>query len=803
MFLNLSFAKILETMFGKKSGKKNPSRSHHARLQIEVFESREVPAVLTIGGSVYEDKNGNGIRDISETGLGGVPLELRNAQGILVSTTISASDGTYRFDKSSSLPAQSLTKKYETTVNPTKANYTGVVSLPGFDSSLGILDSVELVLTAAGSTTLRAENLEDDPETVSMQPTGSFKVSMAGLSAVEVTANPAITQFNLGAADGVNDYAGTSGRSSGPVSLNGSNSMTFSGAALSMFSTSTINLNLLSRVSVMSSSPGNVLLSATSMVNMNVAVVYHYRAIPPLDPGNYTVTEASQPTGYYDGLVTTNNIAPIPGSIGLNTVSVTLAQTPITQLNFGEVKPVSVSGLVRMLPDGITQQSTQPILGAIVTLQGTNDMGQAVNKQVVTAADGTFSFAGLRPGTYELTTSAGKRIMADALAGSAGGVAGTSQISQISLPSGTNGTSYIFNAIVPSTLVGTSYQDNNANGIYDANDSLLANVNLTLTGTDYKGRAVTLTTKTDSFGEYSFANVLPGTYTVKVTTPTGMLTGGVKAGSLGGVVSTDSVSNIKIGQDAYAENYDFAFVNPAKVTGFVYHDQNNDGARSVANSPTVDPGVGTVTVTLTGQDINGNPVNLTTKTLADGSYEFSNLKPGTYRIQSTVPTGYLEGKATAGNANGAVIRSSSISGLSLSAGQTATDYNFGLLKPTVISGVVANDLAANNRYDAGDPGLAGIILTLTGTDAFGKAVSLQTATGAGGAYSFGTLTPGNYTLRVGTIPVGYTAPVVQNGSLGGTVSGTAISLALNQGTSGTGYNFLVQVVGRSKRGFFN
>lgn len=799
----LGIEKILGTLFGKKSGKKSTKTSKHTVLQIEVFESRQMPAVLTIGGSVYEDKNGNGIRDISETGLGGVPLELRNSQGVLVATTTSAADGTYRFDKSSSLPAQSLTKKYETTVNPTKANYTGVVSLPGFDSSLGVLDSVEIILTASGSTTLRAENLEDDAETVTMQPSGSFKVSMAGLSAVEVNSNPAITQFNLGASDGVSDYGGTSGSTLGPVSLNGSKSMTYSGSALSMFSTSTINLNLTSRVSVMSSSPGNVLLSATSMVGMNVAVVYHYRAIPPLDPGNYTVTEATQPTGYYDGLVTTNNITPIPGSIGLNTVNVTLSQTPITQLNFGEVKPASVSGIVRLLPDGITQQSNQPILGAVVTLQGTNDMGQSVNQQVVTTADGTFSFAGLRPGTYQLTTTAGKRIMADAQLGTAGGTAGTSQISQIPLGSGTIGTNYIFNAIVPSALVGTSYQDNNANGVYDGNDTLLANVNLTLTGTDYKGRAVTLTAQTDSFGEYSFANVLPGTYSVKVTTPAGMLTGQVKAGSLGGVVGADTVSNIKIGQDAYAENYDFGFVNPARVTGFVFHDQNNDGARQVGNSPTVDPGVSAVTVTLTGQDINGNMVNLTTKTLADGSYEFNNLKPGTYRIQSTVPAGFLEGKASAGNANGAVIRSSAISGLSLTAGQNATDYNFGLLKPTVISGVVANDLGANNRYDAGDPGLAGIVLSLTGTDAFGKAISLQTTTNAAGAYSFGTLSPGTYTLRLGAIPAGYTAPVVQNGSLGGTVAGTAIGLALNQGQAGTGYNFLVQVVGRSKRGFFN
>lgn len=797
------FKRIIEKLYGSETSLKNPS----VRPCLEAFEDRQVPALLSVAGSVYDDLNGNGIRDGVETGLSGVPMELRNSQGTLVATATTASDGSYVFNRYNALPVQSLSQRFETTINPTKANYSGLVTLPGFDSSLGALDSVELILTATGSTTLRAENLEDNPESITLQPTGTFRATMPGLSPVEVQASPVASLVNLGASDGLNDYGGTSGRVLAPIPLNGTKSMTYSAAdALALFSSQQVNLNLTSRVVVKSESPGNMMVQANSMVSMNVAVVYRYRAVPPLEPGNYTVSQPSQPTGFLDGQLTTTNVTPVPNSFGQNTISVLLGGNPVSNINFGEVRPATLSGLVRLLPDGVTTLAATGISGAVVTLQGTNDLGQAVSVNRLTGPDGTFSFGDLRPGTYQIAASAGKRIAADSIVGSAGGVVSTNSIGQIKLASGANGSNYIFQMIVPSTLVGTAYQDNNSNSIFDGSDNLLANVAVTLTGTDYKGRAVTASVTTDAFGEYLFEDLLPGTYSIRATAPTGLLVGPVKAGTLGGTITNDSVANIKLGQDAYGQNYDFLFVSPARVSGFVYQDLNNDGSRistAALAGQSLEPGVGSVQVSLIGQDINGTMVNLTTRTLANGSYDFGNLKPGTYRIQIVVPTGFLEGRTSAGTSGSTAARASTISGLTLTAGQNATEYNFGLLKPSVISGLVANDLANNARFDAGDPGVAGVVVILSGTDASGRPVTLQTTSNAAGAYSFGVVPPGNYTLRIATVPVGYTGPVVQRGTLGGTVTGTAVGLAVGQGQTGSGYNFLLKATTRSKRGFFN
>ncbi|MBK8626041.1 MAG: carboxypeptidase regulatory-like domain-containing protein [Saprospiraceae bacterium] len=47
-----------------------------------------------------------------------------------------------------------------------------------------------------------------------------------------------------------------------------------------------------------------------------------------------------------------------------------------------------------------------------------------------------------------------------------------------------------------------------------------------------------------------------------------------------------------------------------------------------------------MTVTLTGTTGDGTPVNQTTTTGSDGSYSFTNLKPGTYTVTFTKTNGH-------------------------------------------------------------------------------------------------------------------------------------------------------------------
>ena len=108
----------------------------------------------------------------------------------------------------------------------------------------------------------------------------------------------------------------------------------------------------------------------------------------------------------------------------------------------------------------------------------------------------------------------------------------------------------------------------------------------------------------------------------------------------------------------------FGELAPASITGLVYVDANNDG------SPAGDTGIPGATVTLMGTDDLGNPVTLTTTTAADGTYSFSNLRPGTYKVTETQPVGYLDGKDSAGTSGGVLTPAPSTMLLKLSLADT-------------------------------------------------------------------------------------------------------------------------------------
>lgn len=64
----------------------------------------------------------------------------------------------------------------------------------------------------------------------------------------------------------------------------------------------------------------------------------------------------------------------------------------------------------------------------------------------------------------------------------------------------------------------------------------------------------------------------------------------------------------------------------------VWNDLNRDGCQDPGEI-----GVGGVAISLTGTDVNGNAVNMTTQTLANGSYLFEDLEAGDYEVVVNLP----------------------------------------------------------------------------------------------------------------------------------------------------------------------
>jgi uncharacterized delta-60 repeat protein len=109
--------------------------------------------------------------------------------------------------------------------------------------------------------------------------------------------------------------------------------------------------------------------------------------------------------------------------------------------------------------------------------------------------------------------------------------------------------------------------------------------------------------------------------------------------------------------------------------------------------------------------------------------------------------------------------------------------------PSSLSGVVFSDFNDDGQVDFGEQGIAGVTITLTGTDFLGHAVSLSQATDADGTYVFQGLLPGSYTITEVQQPAGYTPGIDSVGTAGGTVSGAQFTVALPAGVDGLNYNY--------------
>jgi VCBS repeat-containing protein len=111
---------------------------------------------------------------------------------------------------------------------------------------------------------------------------------------------------------------------------------------------------------------------------------------------------------------------------------------------------------------------------------------------------------------------------------------------------------------------------------------------------------------------------------------------------------------------------------PSSLAGAVYFDGNNDGIRGSSEI-----GIGGVTITLTGTDINNAAVNRTVETAVDGTYKFDSLLPGNYTVAETHPAFTIDGRESAGTSGGTTTTNERIVVSNLAQGTNATGYNFG------------------------------------------------------------------------------------------------------------------------------
>lgn len=492
----------------------------------------------------------------------------------------------------------------------------------------------------------------------------------------------------------------------------------------------------------------------------------------------FDATDAFPVTGATPYSLTQRLVVTAGESGGVTSGSFELRSPPIVQVGDFVWTDTNANGI---------QDGGEPgISGVTLTLTGTDDHGQSVTDHATTDGTGHYLFTEA-PGTYTVAVDASNLTGSGSLVGftasptlqgsdrSLDSNPNPSGTTPGTLPGGSSDLTVDFGYYQPAAIGDFVWSDTNGNGVQDAGEPGIPQVKVELY--NCVGNVLVATTTTDANGLYNFTGLTPGTYHVKFYAPTGYVFTTIDVGSNDAI---DSDANAATGETVCTtldsgetdNTWDAGLYQPVKVGDFVWTDTNGNGVQDAG-----EPGINGVTLTLTGTDGAGNPITRTTTTAGNGGYLFGNLPPGTYTVtvdQSNFSTGALvsyfatpTGKGTA--ATDSNPNPSGTTPGTLPSGGSDLTVDFGYYLPVEIGDFVWNDTDHDGIQDAGENGIAGVTLTLTGTDGAGNPVTKTTQTDANGGYLFdGNLPPGTYTVTVDA----------SNFALGGALSGYTASPTL-------------------------
>jgi uncharacterized repeat protein (TIGR01451 family) len=302
----------------------------------------------TISGYVFLDANNNGIYQAGDTPISGNPIELFNSAGTLVGRTNTNSSGYYSFSTDSTISTSPKTQSFNLDFPDNKTNQTQRKTIPQFDPSLGTLTAIDFIIQGQITSDIKVENEDPSPATITGVVSGNLNIAGRGFS-TQVTTSSSSRTFDASAWDGVTDYAGTSGKDFGSVTVPGSKTITLTDptALLDYSGTGAVTISENAVATSSADGGGNLQARITSSGSAHLTVVYHYRPQNALGPGTYTIVQAEEPPGTINGKFSRNGTVfnPTPGR--QDSITVTINGNDAPNNDFGELLPSADLSVVK------------------------------------------------------------------------------------------------------------------------------------------------------------------------------------------------------------------------------------------------------------------------------------------------------------------------------------------------------------------------------------------------------------------------------------------------------------------------
>ena len=393
------------------------------------------------------------------------------------------------------------------------------------------------------------------------------------------------------------------------------------------------------------------------------------------------------------------------------------------------------------------------------------------NQTAITDGTGFYQFTGLCAGTYhvEVVTPPVGLVPSPSLVGDPATDSNGSPTSTVLTDDNTTDFTLDFGYYAPCTgeIGNFVWLDIDRDGRQDVGETGIQGVTVRL---KTSGGIVIATAITDVNGYYLFQGLCGGDYIVEVE-PASVPPTLSPSPSLVGTPDLDSngsPTTVALPPNGSDLTIDFGYMPPCtgKIGDFVWNDLNRNGIQDAG-----EPGIAGVTLELRRVD---NSLIGVTSTDATGYYLFQGLCADTYKVVVVPPAGYLATIANAGSDT--AVDSNSNPSLVVLPAHNSEDLtiDFGFYQVAALGDFVWYDTNVNGVQDGGEPGIAGVTVTLR--QCVTNALVGTTATNGAGFYLFSNLFPGCYYVQFAT-PAGHT-PTAAN------VGGDAIDSDSVGGTTG-------------------